>query len=700
MATISSVGIGSGLDVNSIVSQLVAIEKQPLTALGVKATNTTNQISAFADIQSQFAALTDVSTRLSAASAWSARTATSSNTSIATITTTSTANATTFTLDVDQLAKKQSTASPQLATGSYVGAGKLTFSLGTWTGLAASAVADASAGASAAAIAATTAGSKALSEAKAVDSALVSFAATTPAAAAFSGKYTAWVAAVAANDHVTPALQTAENAALAARNTAYSDLGVADAPAQTAANALAVNATAAGGLAAFAAGTPAAAAYSTKYSAWVDAVAGNDHATPALQTAEDAALLARDTAYTDLGSASPAAQTAANAVTSGATYDTAANDVAAWKTAATASLAASGARPTFAATSGSDFSIDATATDTVATLAAKINAANKGVVATAFNDGGFDRLLLSSKTTGTSGGFRVQASGSADGSNFDNTGLSRLAYDPAVGAFGMASVGAPVQEGQDAKARLNGLAVTSSSNTLAGNLPGVTINLLATTAPATATAAATQVAMSVSEDVTVAVKNVSDFVTAYNNLNTTLSGLTKYNAATKTSGLFQGDSTITSLQNLLRNMVGSASLGATSQRLSDIGIEASAKLDGSLDINTPKLSLAANNGTALQQLFTTDNSNTTTNGFALKFRDLGVGIAKKDGHGTLFNKSEALKNVLSQNALAQTKVNDKAALFETRLRKQYSALDAQMAQLTALNTYVTQQVAQWNKSTA
>ena len=47
MATISSIGIGSGLDVNSIVSQLVALEKAPLTSLAVKATNTQNQISSF-----------------------------------------------------------------------------------------------------------------------------------------------------------------------------------------------------------------------------------------------------------------------------------------------------------------------------------------------------------------------------------------------------------------------------------------------------------------------------------------------------------------------------------------------------------------------------------------------------------------------------------------------------------------------------
>jgi flagellar hook-associated protein 2 len=59
-----------------------------------------------------------------------------------------------------------------------------------------------------------------------------------------------------------------------------------------------------------------------------------------------------------------------------------------------------------------------------------------------------------------------------------------------------------------------------------------------------------------------------------------------------------------------------------------------------------------------------------------------------------------LRKNLDANADAQTKVNDKAAAVETRLRSRYSALDAQMASLNALNTYVAQQVTAWNKSTA
>lgn len=491
MASISSTGIGSGLDVTSIVSQLVALEKQPLKTLELKATTTKAQVSALGDIKSQFSALADIATRMSATSAWTARTASSSNTAAATITATATTAATSFTLDVDALAQSQSISSAQLTTGTAVGAGTMTFRAGTWT-----------------------------------------------------------------------------------------------------------------------------------------------------------------------------------------------------------------APSNFAAASGSaDVSITVDASDTVATLAAKINSSSAGLVATVFKDGTGERLLLRSKDTGEAAGFRVQVSDTG-GHDTDNTGLSRLAYDPETAAFGMASAGIPVQWGQDAKARINGLAVTSKTNTLTDNIPGVTISLTATTTQHYNNVGGTEtkapITMAIREDVTPAVKNVNDFVTAYNALNKTLADLTKYDAGTKTASLFQADSSILGLQSVLRNMLGSVSTAGTYQRLSDIGMER--QLDGSLSINTAKLSTAANNGTELQKLFTTDNSNALTNGFALKFAALGKGLLASGGAVT--NKATALQSVLDRNAKDQTKVNDRAAAVETRLRKTYTALDTKMASLTALNSYVAQQVATWNKSSS
>jgi flagellar hook-associated protein 2 len=478
MATISSAGIGSGLDVNNIVTQLVALEKQPLRALEIKEKTVTAQLSAFAQIQSQFQTLTDVATRISSTTGWSTRAGSSSNPAAASMTVAATAAATSFTLDIDALAKEQSNSSASVPIDTLVGAGTLTFRTGSWSG---------------------------------------SF---------------------------VPGVSTA------------------------------------------------------------------------------------------------------------------------------------------------DVSVVATATDTISTLAAKINTANAGVVATVFRDGSGERLLLRSKDTGVASGFRVQASVDADANPTDNLGLSRFAYDPAAGAFGMATVGIPAQAAQDAQARINGLAVTSKNNTLADNIPGVTIQLSAVTT--------TSATMSIREDVTPGVKNVQDFVTAYNALNQTLADLTKYDPATKTSSLFQADSAVIGIQNILRSMAGSISTGSAYQRLSDVGVQR--QLDGSLTLNTSKLSTAANNGTELQKLFTSKTSETGSNGFAVKFADLGKTVLGFGG--SVANKAVALQNNLKRNTQEQTRVNERAAAFEARVRKQYSALDARMANLTALNAYVAQQVTTWNKNSS
>ena len=57
--TISSAGIGSGLDVNSIISSLMAVESLPLNALQAKATTLQTDLSAFGQVQSLVSALQD-----------------------------------------------------------------------------------------------------------------------------------------------------------------------------------------------------------------------------------------------------------------------------------------------------------------------------------------------------------------------------------------------------------------------------------------------------------------------------------------------------------------------------------------------------------------------------------------------------------------------------------------------------------------
>ena len=84
MATISSQGIGSGLDVKSIVSQLVALEKQPLTKMQTAAAVINTKISAFGQVKSLVSTLSSAAGTLNSLTTWNAVSATSSQESAVT----------------------------------------------------------------------------------------------------------------------------------------------------------------------------------------------------------------------------------------------------------------------------------------------------------------------------------------------------------------------------------------------------------------------------------------------------------------------------------------------------------------------------------------------------------------------------------------------------------------------------------------
>jgi flagellar hook-associated protein 2 len=108
MASISSPGIASGLDIQSIVSQLVALEKAPLTQLKSKATSFQTKLSTMGTIKSQVAALGDAAAKLSKNTGWNGVKATSSNPSAIGVTVKAGAPATSITMEVQNLAKAQS----------------------------------------------------------------------------------------------------------------------------------------------------------------------------------------------------------------------------------------------------------------------------------------------------------------------------------------------------------------------------------------------------------------------------------------------------------------------------------------------------------------------------------------------------------------------------------------------------------------
>ena len=70
MASVSSAGIGSGLDVEGIITKLMSVEKQPLTKLTDAATVLNSKVTAFGQIKSQISSLSDAANALTAASLW------------------------------------------------------------------------------------------------------------------------------------------------------------------------------------------------------------------------------------------------------------------------------------------------------------------------------------------------------------------------------------------------------------------------------------------------------------------------------------------------------------------------------------------------------------------------------------------------------------------------------------------------------
>ena len=133
MATISSIGIGSGLDVNSIITQLVAIERVPLTKLKTEATSLQTKLTTYGKVQSDLSALRDASSALTRTDTWGQTTGTSSDPSAVAVTTSATTKTGNYTLEVQRLAASQSNASAVFASAaSTVGSGSLHIELGTW----------------------------------------------------------------------------------------------------------------------------------------------------------------------------------------------------------------------------------------------------------------------------------------------------------------------------------------------------------------------------------------------------------------------------------------------------------------------------------------------------------------------------------------------------------------------------------------
>ncbi len=203
--------------------------------------------------------------------------------------------------------------------------------------------------------------------------------------------------------------------------------------------------------------------------------------------------------------------------------------------------------------------------NTLAGIRDAVNDAEIGVVASIINDGSGFRLLFSSSDSGAENSLEISVTESSP------AGLSALEFN-ATSTNLSQTVAA-----QDAAFTVNGLAVTSASNTVSSVINGLDITLKALTT-------GVPVDVGVSRNSASINGALNSFISAYNGLIETTNALSSYDPATNEAGLLLGDSTLRSISTNLRNTLNSSTSGVGPYNtLASIGITSDA--EGKLVLN-------------------------------------------------------------------------------------------------------------------
>jgi flagellar hook-associated protein 2 len=292
-------------------------------------------------------------------------------------------------------------------------------------------------------------------------------------------------------------------------------------------------------------------------------------------------------------------------------------------------------------------------------IANAIDDADAGVQANVLFDGSAYHLVLTGEASGTANTFTVSGSGAL--SSFSYTGASG-----ASGGFDLA------QKAANASLSLNGLAITSGSNTIGSVVPGLTFTLAAS-GSATVQVTASTSALS---------QAASGVVAAINGVLATIDQYASYNTTSGAGPLF-GNVGLQILQDSLVDAiqtpaVSGAAAGSAYNSLAAAGFSITS--GGAIALNSASFQTAAQSdysavSSLVQGLYGTLNSVVTT---ALSSGSGGVTgeIASLNDSVTSMNKQIA---ILQQQAQAET----------LALTQQYSNAEATLSQLQTVADFLT-----------
>jgi flagellar hook-associated protein 2 len=131
MATTSSLGIGTGIDLQSMLTKLMAAERAPITALDTKIAGVNTKISLYGTLKAKLDALKSAAETLQYPSKLSAVTATSTDSTIVGANAVSSAAIGSYNVEVTSLASAQKSVSKSYVANTTFGTGDLTFTVGS-----------------------------------------------------------------------------------------------------------------------------------------------------------------------------------------------------------------------------------------------------------------------------------------------------------------------------------------------------------------------------------------------------------------------------------------------------------------------------------------------------------------------------------------------------------------------------------------
>lgn len=331
-----------------------------------------------------------------------------------------------------------------------------------------------------------------------------------------------------------------------------------------------------------------------------------------------------------------------------------------------------GSMASFSAGSGTPVTIDITSdNNSLAGMAAAINAAKAGVTASVITDADGSAFLSLKGATGAAQAFTLTATTDPDGT------LS--AYYVGVGAAMKIASGA-----QNAKLTMNGVSVQRASNSISDLVSGLQINLTGTSN--------NPVTLSSSTPTAALTNAVNDFVDTYNQIFSALK--TQIDPMT---GDLRSDLAAKNLYTAMRGLttrplIANPAAG-TPSTLAELGVQT--EKDGSLSVDSTALTNAiTNNPGAVEAIFA--YSTGSTDGINAAMQSIQLNATS-----TLYGLGASTKTYTdAKSAVAdqQADITTKSSAMSDRLTQQFAAMTTRVAAYKSTQAYLTQQIDLWTKS--